>query len=83
MPLVVFASTNVLLPGREEPVAAIIEIDSDSGKFIAVHEGARNLSDYKSSVVVDAWHDVGDKWILPGLVECLFVYKLKDRRFCD
>lgn len=66
----VFQSNNVFLPGLDEPVPATVEIDSDLGVIVAVHQGRINREEFKN-VLDENWYDYGEKWILPGLVECV------------
>jgi alpha-D-ribose 1-methylphosphonate 5-triphosphate diphosphatase PhnM len=61
----VFTGTNVVLPGRENPTPGTIRVDIQSGKIIDVTEGKRTSQDFPDSDFID----VGDKYILPGLVE--------------
>ena len=68
----VFVSNNVFLPGREDPGPATIEIDSLAGHITTVHEHRRARDEYPEVPDGD-WHDYGDNWILPGLVECVCV----------
>lgn len=64
----VLVSNSVFLPGREEPVPATVEIDRRLGVITAVHESRKDRDQY-SDLSDDNWHDYGDKWLLPGLVE--------------
>lgn len=70
MPLAVFVSNNVFLSGREDPEPATIEVDPLVGRITAVHEHRRPRDKYPDLLDED-WHDCGDKWLLPGLVECV------------
>jgi hypothetical protein len=63
--LCVFTGTNVVLPGRENPTPGTIRVDVQSGKIIDVTEGKCTSQDFPDSDFID----VGDKYILPGLVE--------------
>ena len=64
----VLCSKNVLLRGRPSPVPATVVVDKSTGTTIEIHEGIASRSEYP--VVADSdWIDVGDHWILPGLVE--------------
>ena len=72
MPLHVFVSHNVFLPGQDDPAPATIEIDSDSGTILAVHPGllaSREDEAYRGRVREEDWHDVGSRWVMAGLVE--------------
>ncbi|KAF8307443.1 hypothetical protein DL93DRAFT_2087962 [Clavulina sp. PMI_390] len=64
----VFTSDCVFLPGNEDPVPATIVIDVAKGTIISVHQG-RGVPENYSDIPKERWHDFGDKWILPGLVE--------------
>lgn len=64
----VFLSNTVFLPGRDEPVPATIEIDTGLGVITAVHEFRKGRESYPD-IPDEHWHDYGDKWLLPGLVE--------------
>ncbi|KAG8922433.1 hypothetical protein FRC02_011859 [Tulasnella sp. 418] len=66
--LLVVTSSNVLLPGQDNPSPATIEVDLTTGKFSAVHNEKKNHSDYQN-VSDTNWIDAGDLYILPGLVD--------------
>lgn len=70
MPLAVFVSNNVFLPGREDPAPATVEIDPYIGLITAVHERREARHNYPD-LSDDDWHDYGDTWLLPGLIECV------------
>jgi allantoinase len=68
----VFVSDNVLLPGANDPSPATIEVDlSDSGggKIKRIHARRRTRGEYADLEDDNDWIDVGERWILPGLVE--------------
>ncbi|TFY82955.1 hypothetical protein EWM64_g1068 [Hericium alpestre] len=66
--LQVFTGENVLLPGQESPRPATIEVSLGSGKITAVHLGKRSVADY-AGLTGAQWTDVGEKYILPGLID--------------
>jgi hypothetical protein len=72
MSLAVFVSNNVFLSGREDLGPATIEVDPLVGRITAVHEHRQPRSKYPHLLAED-WHDYGDNWLLPGLVECVCV----------
>ena len=65
---IVFTSQNVLLPGKDDPSPATIEVDSSTGKIVSVRLSYSSRSEYPS-VADDQWIDVGEHCILPGLIE--------------
>ena len=70
----VFTGNNVLLPGSQVPRPATVLVSTKTGKIVDVQEGRRIREDYadilaSSSSDDDNWTDVGDKYLLPGLVE--------------
>lgn len=62
--LVVLAP-RALLPNRDEPCAATIEVDSSTGKITAVHDGLRRdlRGDVETIEVPES------QVLLPGLIE--------------
>ena len=66
--MLVFSSSNVLLPGRKSPTAATIVVDQLSGKITEIHERIVPQSEFPD-IADSNWIDAGDDWILPGLVE--------------
>lgn len=69
MPLAVFVSDAVFLPGLAEPTPATIEIDPSLGVITAVHESRRDRQRDYPDLSDEDWHDYGDKWLITGLVE--------------
>ncbi|KAI0285463.1 hypothetical protein BGY98DRAFT_946076 [Russula aff. rugulosa BPL654] len=66
----VYTSNNVLLPGSQVPRPATVLVSTKTGKIIDVREGRHVRADYlASSSDDDRWTDVGDKYLLPGLVD--------------
>ena len=67
----VYAGNNVLLPGSQVPRPATVLVSTKTGKIIDVQEGRHVRTDYANIVSDnnDRWIDVGDKYLLPGLVE--------------
>jgi hypothetical protein len=67
----VYAGNNVLLPGSQVPRPATVLVSTKTGKIIDVREGRHVRADYAdiASDDDDCWIDVGDKYLLPGLVE--------------
>jgi hypothetical protein len=65
---VVFTSKNVLLPDHAIPQPATIKIDKTSGKITNVQLGYRHNTENAPD---EEWIDAGEKFILPGLVECV------------
>ncbi|KAG8946037.1 hypothetical protein FRC04_012156 [Tulasnella sp. 424] len=60
MPTLVVSSSNVLLKGRKKPQAATFEVNLNTGKIDAVHEGKRDKSEYYASTPDELWIDAGD-----------------------
>jgi allantoinase len=69
----VFVSQNVVLPEHDEPVSAVIKVDTNTGKFVDVVLGRPSLRDISEDESVECI-DVGSNYILPGLVECVRVF---------
>jgi hypothetical protein len=70
----VYTGNNVLLPGSQVPRPATILVSAKTGKIIDVREGRHAKTDYANLVGDgfddhDRWVDIGDKYLLPGLVE--------------
>lgn len=64
----VCSSFKVLLPGLDDLQPATISIDLVTGKITGVQLGRQPRESYPEGV---HWLDVGEKIILPGLVECV------------
>jgi len=66
----VYTGNNVLLPGSQVPRPATVLISTKTGKIIDVREG-RHVTGKAEADIADShhWTDVGDKYLLPGLVE--------------
>jgi hypothetical protein len=68
-----YRGNNVLLPGSQVPRPATILVSASTGKIVDVREGrhASLRADYADLAGDDddRWVDVGDKYLLPGLVE--------------
>ncbi|EEB87801.1 hypothetical protein MPER_14703, partial [Moniliophthora perniciosa FA553] len=76
----VIVSSRVLLPDSEELCPAAIIIDSETGKITGIRLGRYSASDSSGSFPSDAqWVDVGDKVVLPGLVE----YFMSSSAYCS
>jgi allantoinase len=56
-----YYSSNVLLPDSDQPQAGTLEVDEQSGKIVSIK---REKPDSSQDYI-----DVGDKYILPGLVD--------------
>jgi imidazolonepropionase-like amidohydrolase len=67
----VYTGNNVLLPGSQVPIPATVLVSTKTGKIIDVREGRHVRADYADIIASDddRWTDVGDKYLLPGLVE--------------
>jgi hypothetical protein len=69
----VYTGNNVLLPGSQVPRPATVLVSAKTGKIIDVREGRHVRADYADYTDIanddDRWIDVGDKYLLPGLVE--------------
>lgn len=72
----VCASHRVLLPGFDDTQPATITIDTSSGKITDVHLGKQPRETFPENV---QYLDVGDKVILPGLVEYVGLYRVMYR----
>ena len=66
-----YTGNNVLLPGSQVPRPATILVSASTGKIVDVREGRHARADYADLALHadDRWVDVGDKYLLPGLVE--------------
>ena len=64
-------SKNVILPGDDRPQPATLVVDSESGTIVAI-TNAYNVRDSETfrKFSNEQWIDLGDKFLLPGLVEC-------------
>lgn len=60
-------SHNVCLPGQA-PVPATVEFAPASGTILAITPGHRSANAPDGSMI-----DVGESYVLPGLVECVSV----------
>ena len=69
----VYIGNNILLPGSQVPRPATVLVSTKTGKIIDVREGRHVRADYADYADIandeDCWIDVGDKYLLPGLVE--------------
>ena len=66
----VYTGNNVLLPGSQVPRPATVLISTKSGKIIDVREGRHVTGKAEADNIADShWTDIGDKYLLPGLVE--------------
>ncbi|KAL8287081.1 hypothetical protein RQP46_004087 [Phenoliferia psychrophenolica] len=65
----VVASANAFLPGRTGPQPATLELDPTSGKISAVHDAVKPLAAFPG-LAKDKYLDLGELWLLPGLVDC-------------
>lgn len=63
----IFTSQNVILPDYDRPVPASIKVDRSTGKIIEIVTSGTSLPEDGLAELVD----VGSKYILPGLVECV------------
>ena len=65
---ILFTSDNVLLPGDELPQPATITVNTATGKITNIQP---NRLQSPSSIIQDDVQiiDVGERYILPGLVE--------------
>jgi imidazolonepropionase-like amidohydrolase len=66
--MLVLVSSHVVLPLSSGAVPATIVVDEASGKIEAVLLGKKAHQDYPQ-VPDTKWIDVGERYILPGLVE--------------
>ena len=84
----VYIGNNVLLPGSQVPCPATVLVSTKTGKIIDVREGRHVRADYADYTDLtsddDRWIDVGDKYLLPGLVEYvgLMTCTLLSQRTC-
>jgi hypothetical protein len=72
----IYTGNNVLLPGSQVPRPATVLVSTKTGKIIDVREGRHVRADYADVITASSdddddnrWTDVGDKYLLPGLVE--------------
>lgn len=74
----VYTGNNVLLPGSQVPRPATVLVSTKTGKLIDVREGRHVRADYADIITNsendDRWTDVGDKYLLPGLVEYVAIF---------
>lgn len=59
------SSQNVVLPDTETPQAAVITVDTDTGKIVDIERGATNHLPQGDVQIID----VGAKFVLPGVVD--------------
>ncbi|GAA5881882.1 hypothetical protein JCM3774_005764 [Rhodotorula dairenensis] len=65
-----FSSSKVFSAAAPAGAPATVEVDSHSGRVKRIHAGkALQRSDLAGTVADEDWIDVGDQWILPGLVD--------------
>ena len=66
-----YTGNNVLYPGSQVPRLATILVSTSAGKIVDVREGRHARAEYADLAGDDddRWIDVGDKYLLPGLVE--------------
>lgn len=67
--ILVCQSTRVLLPGNECPIPASVYINRETGKIIHISQDSQPTQVLKTDNIEFDFFDVGDKIILPGLVE--------------
>ncbi|GAA5963192.1 hypothetical protein JCM21900_002550 [Sporobolomyces salmonicolor] len=67
--LLIFTSTACFLPSRDAPLSATIVVDSSTGTISDIHLERLPRSAFPG-VPDRQWIDVGDQWLLPGLVDC-------------
>src|SRR6266446_1953138 len=70
----VYTGNNVLLPGSQVPQPATVLVSTKTGKILDVREGRHVRADFADMIASGdsddgRWIDVGDKYLLPGLVE--------------
>ncbi|BGP16186.1 hypothetical protein JCM10213_001402 [Rhodosporidiobolus nylandii] len=61
-----YLSSSVWLPGATSPLPATLAVDPTTGRISAVH---RSLIKRPEGVEDEDWIELGDKWLLPGLVD--------------
>ena len=88
----VYTGDNVLLPGSQVPRPATVLVSTKTGKIIDVQEGRHVRADYADIIASDddsdnddrhCWTDVGDKYLLPGLVEYVRSHLITTRCRCS
>ncbi|GAA5867228.1 hypothetical protein JCM8547_003126 [Rhodosporidiobolus lusitaniae] len=62
-----FLSRAIYLPGRAAPIQGTVLVSKQSGSISAIRAG--ELLERPQGVANEDWVDVGDKWLLPGLVD--------------
>lgn len=69
--MLAITSKNVLLPDSDAPQPATLVVDTSSGTITAVTRvyNPRNIKSFRD-YTDEQWIDLGDKHVLPGLVEC-------------
>ncbi|GJE98342.1 allantoinase [Phanerochaete sordida] len=60
-----FVSSNAVLPGQAEPQPATVLVDVSTGKIVDILPGRRSQKELPGVELID----VGDRFILPGLVD--------------
>lgn len=72
-PIKVVTARAAVLPGRDEPCPATIEISLETGRIVEVHETQRTRGEYEGRVTEDANFLVldDDQILLPGLVDAV------------
>ncbi|KAI0066435.1 allantoinase [Artomyces pyxidatus] len=64
----VYTGSNVLLPESTTPQPATVEISKRTGKILAIHLERRSRQSYPG-LMDSQWTDVGESYLLPGLVD--------------
>ncbi|KAI0322180.1 allantoinase [Amylostereum chailletii] len=64
----VFTGSNVLLPSSLKPQPATIEISKTTGQITSIRDHRRTKQDY-ATLSTEDFTDVGDLFLLPGLVD--------------
>ncbi|KAI0275320.1 allantoinase [Gloeopeniophorella convolvens] len=64
----IYVGDNVLLPGSPEPQPATVLISIRSGKITKVYDKLVARAEYPG-IADDNWIDLGNKYLLPGLVD--------------
>ena len=69
--MIILTSRSVLLPEFDAPQPATMVIDKSSGTIIEIYNDYRHQEiGFLKEKTGKEWLDLGDKVILPGLVEC-------------
>jgi allantoinase len=69
MSKLICSGRNVLYAGATVPRPATITINPETGKIIDILPSYRTRSSNDEDGIT--WIDAGDKFVLPGLVECV------------